>query len=105
MLWADGKEHITDVTNASRTLLMDIKSLEWSPDMLATLHIPAAMLPKIRSSSEVYFTCSGVLQGAQRKGGARATGNRAGSRGAFGRVWPDGGFLWRRGTSLGHYSK
>ena len=46
--------HITDVTNASRTLLMDLKTLDWDDEILKTLGIPRAMLPEIRSSSEVY---------------------------------------------------
>jgi glycerol kinase len=46
--------HITDVTNASRTLLMNLKTLDWDDDILKTLGIPRAMLPEIRSSSEVY---------------------------------------------------
>jgi glycerol kinase len=50
----DGGLHLTDVTNASRTLLMDLETLDWAPDNLAALGIPASMLPEIRSSSEVY---------------------------------------------------
>ncbi len=45
---------VTDVTNASRTMLMDIEKLCWDPEMLDIMGIPAAMLPEIRSSSEVY---------------------------------------------------
>ncbi|MBB2976402.1 glycerol kinase [Microbacterium endophyticum] len=48
-----GGRHITDVTNASRTLLMDLQSLEWSDEMLAVWNIPRSMMPEIRSSSEV----------------------------------------------------
>ncbi len=50
----EGGIHVTDVTNASRTLLMDIATLEWSEPMLEAFDIPRAMLPRIRSSSEVY---------------------------------------------------
>ncbi|WP_062460706.1 glycerol kinase GlpK [Demequina soli] len=50
----DGAVHVTDVTNASRTLLMDLRTLEWSDEMLNMLNIPRALLPEIRSSSEVY---------------------------------------------------
>lgn len=50
----DGGIHITDVTNASRTQLMNLESLSWDEEMLAAFGIPQAMLPKIRSSSEVY---------------------------------------------------
>ena len=46
--------HVTDVTNASRTQLMNLASLAWDPDMLSTFGIPAAMLPRICSSSEIY---------------------------------------------------
>lgn len=50
----NGGVHLTDVTNASRTQLMDLKTLNWDKDILAEFDIPAAMLPKIVSSSEVY---------------------------------------------------
>ncbi len=50
----DGGVHIMDVTNASRTQLMNITSCEWDPDMLAAFAIPRACLPRIVSSSEVY---------------------------------------------------
>lgn len=46
--------HVTDVTNASRTLLMNLETLQWDPDICAALDIPMSMLPEIRSSSEVY---------------------------------------------------
>ncbi|GGH39570.1 glycerol kinase GlpK [Microbacterium album] len=46
--------HVTDVTNASRTLLMDLRTLDWDDELLAAFAIPRAMLPEIRSSSEVY---------------------------------------------------
>jgi glycerol kinase len=49
-----GGLHVTDVTNASRTQLMNLQSLEWDPDLLAAFDIPRAMLPAIRSSSERY---------------------------------------------------
>jgi len=50
----DGGVHVTDVTNASRTMLMDLDTLQWAPDIAAEMDIPLAMLPEIRSSSEVY---------------------------------------------------
>ena len=50
----DGGVHVTDVTNASRTLLMDLRTLEWRDDLLSAFNIPRSMLPEIRSSSEVY---------------------------------------------------
>src|SRR5205807_708101 len=56
--------HVTDVTNASRTLLMDLRTLEWNDDLLETIGVPRAMLPRICSSSEVYGTVSaGPLAG------------------------------------------
>ncbi|MDR2895927.1 MAG: glycerol kinase GlpK [Propionibacteriaceae bacterium] len=54
----DGGLHITDVTNASRTMLMDITTLEWDPEMAATMTIPMSMLPTIKSSSMVYGTAT-----------------------------------------------
>jgi glycerol kinase len=50
----DGGIHVTDVTNASRTLFMDLEALKWDYDILDTFGVPASMLPEIRSSSEVY---------------------------------------------------
>lgn len=49
-----GGIHVTDVTNASRTLLMDLRTLEWADELLEVWEIPRAMLPEIRSSSEVF---------------------------------------------------
>ena len=46
--------HVTDVTNASRTNLMNIRSLEWDAGMLAVFDVPPAVLPAIRSNAEVY---------------------------------------------------
>jgi glycerol kinase len=51
---AGGGLHMTDVTNASRTLLMDLRSLSWDDATAATIGVPTSMLPEIRSSSEVY---------------------------------------------------
>ncbi|MGC0143033.1 glycerol kinase GlpK [Pseudactinotalea sp. Z1732] len=61
LLWnmtggASGGLHVTDVTNASRTLLMDLHTLEWDGDVAAEMGIPTSMLPRIRSSAEVYGT-------------------------------------------------
>ncbi|NTX34534.1 glycerol kinase GlpK [Myxococcus sp. CA033] len=55
-----GTTHVTDVSNASRTLLMDLKTLQWSDEMRALLKIPAACLPQIRGSAEVYGTTRGM---------------------------------------------
>ena len=59
----EGGIHVTDVTNASRTLLMDLETLDWDPGILSLMGIPRAMLPAIRSSSEVYATAVGDLAG------------------------------------------
>ena len=50
----NGGLHITDVTNASRTFMMDIRTRTWDPEMAAVLTVPMSMLPEIRSSSTVY---------------------------------------------------
>lgn len=49
-----GGVHVTDVTNASRTMLMNVRTLEWDPGMCEVMGIPMSMLPEIRSCSEVY---------------------------------------------------
>ncbi len=59
LLWnltggVEGGVHVTDVTNASRTMLMDLDTLQWRDDIAADMRIPLSMLPQIRSSSEVY---------------------------------------------------
>ncbi len=54
LIWNLTGEHVTDVTNASRTLLMNLETLDWDEEILEILKIPRAMLPKIKSSSEVY---------------------------------------------------
>lgn len=53
----DGGVHATDVTNASRTLFMDLKTLTWDESILADFGVPLSMMPEIRSSSEVYGYC------------------------------------------------
>ncbi len=52
----DGGVHITDVTNASRTLFMDLETLSWDESILADFGVPVSMMPAIKSSSEVYGT-------------------------------------------------
>ena len=57
-----GKVHVTDVTNASRTMLFNIHTLEWDKELLDLLGVPASMMPEVRSSSEVYgFTKTGLF--------------------------------------------
>jgi glycerol kinase len=60
---ADGGRHVTDVTNASRTLLMNLRTLEWDETLLGLMTIPRSLLPEIVSSSEVYGTATGFLDG------------------------------------------
>lgn len=56
--------HVTDVTNASRTMLMNLHDLTWNEDIASDMGIPLSMLPKIKSSSEVYGECKpGVISG------------------------------------------
>ena len=59
----DGGLHVTDVTNASRTLMMNLSTLQWDDALLEILNVPRKCLPEIRSSSEVYGLCKGVLEG------------------------------------------
>ncbi|KAA2242187.1 glycerol kinase GlpK [Salinarimonas soli] len=64
LLWRLTGRHVTDVTNASRTQLMDLATLEWDPAILDLFGIPATCLPEIVSSSEVYGEAvSGPLKG------------------------------------------
>ncbi len=56
-----GGMHFTDVTNASRTLLMNLDTLDWDEDVLATMDIPRAILPTIQPSSSIYGIAVGVL--------------------------------------------
>ena len=53
-----GSVHVTDVSNASRTMLFNIHTLQWDEELLALMGIPASMMPEVRSSSEVYGTTS-----------------------------------------------
>src|SRR5512140_157971 len=63
LIWNMTGEHITDVTNASRTLMMDLLTLDWDDGILSTLGIPRPMLPRICSSSEVYAEARGDFAG------------------------------------------
>lgn len=54
LIWKLTGKHVTDVTNASRTILMNLKTLNWDAEILKVMGIPRTMLPEIRSSSEVY---------------------------------------------------
>ncbi len=59
----EGGVHVTDVSNASRTMLMDLETLDWDSEMLHVMGVPRAMLPPIRASSEVYGACGHPLAG------------------------------------------
>src|SRR5690606_27431789 len=54
-----GRTHVTDVTNASRTMLYNIHTHDWDDDLLRLLGVPRAMLPEVRASSEVYAQTAG----------------------------------------------
>lgn len=56
-----GKLHITDVTNASRTMLLNIHTIEWDKDLLKLFDIPESMLPEVKASSEVYGTTEAIV--------------------------------------------
>ncbi|MCA2222130.1 glycerol kinase GlpK [Nonomuraea aurantiaca] len=56
LIWGLTGRHVTDVTNASRTMLMNVRTLSWDDELLAALGVPRAMLPEIRPSAEVYGT-------------------------------------------------
>ena len=62
--------HATDVTNASRTLLLDIGKVAWDDELLAALRVPAAVLPEVRPSSQVYAETdpARVLRGRRTRG-------------------------------------
>jgi glycerol kinase len=63
IIWKLTGRHVTDVTNASRTMLMNLHTLEWDTGVLEAMGVPAAVLPEIRSSSEVYGEARGFLAG------------------------------------------
>jgi glycerol kinase len=63
LVWklSGGRLHVTDSTNASRTLLLNIHTGQWDPELLRLFDIPAAILPEVRSSSEIYGRSSSAL--------------------------------------------
>jgi glycerol kinase len=67
LLWnfTAGAAHVTDITNASRTMLFNIHTRQWDDELLALLDIPASILPQVKSSSEVYGETSGQLLAAK----------------------------------------
>ncbi|HSF87265.1 MAG TPA: glycerol kinase GlpK [Acidimicrobiia bacterium] len=65
VVWKLTGEHVTDVTNASRTLLMDLETLDWDQGLLDAIGVPAAMLPRIVPSVGPIARAKGVLEGVQ----------------------------------------
>jgi glycerol kinase len=59
----NGGVHVTDVSNASRTMLMNLETLDWDPEILSLMGIPRSMLPAVKASSEVYGKAVGDLAG------------------------------------------
>jgi glycerol kinase len=94
-----GGVHVTDVTNASRTMLMDLESLDWHEPSLELMGIPRSMLPEIRSSSEVYGEASGTAVGGRLIAGilgdqqAALFGQTCFSRGEAKNTYGSGSFL------------
>ncbi len=74
LLWnlTAGKVHATDVTNASRTMLLNIESCQWDDDLLRLFEIPKSMLPEVLPSSHLYGESNGELLGAPIKLGGAA---------------------------------
>ena len=66
LIWrlTGGRQHVTDVSNASRTLMFDIHTLDWDDELLRLLGVPRKMLPRVRASSEVYGETEASLLGA-----------------------------------------
>jgi glycerol kinase len=60
---ARGGVHVTDVSNASRTMLLNLRTLDWDPEMLAVIDVPRSLLPAVRASSEIYGMAVGDLAG------------------------------------------
>jgi len=106
----DGGGHATDVTNASRTMFMDLETLQWDDDILAIFDVPKSMLPSIRSSSEVYGTAhtssllrevpvAGILGDQQ----AATFGQAAFDQGEAKNTYGTGNFLiFNTGTEIVH---
>ena len=63
LIWKLTGRHVTDMTNASRTMLMSLDSADWDPELLEALGVPRAMLPEISPSSEIYGEADKALGG------------------------------------------
>ena len=61
LIWklTGGREHVTDMTNASRTLLFNIRTLKWDPELLKILRVPSTMLPRVQNSGSVFGRTAG----------------------------------------------
>ncbi|TFD03783.1 glycerol kinase GlpK [Cryobacterium sp. TMT1-66-1] len=106
----DGGVHATDVTNASRTLFMDLETLQWDDEIVAIFDVPKSMLPSIRSSSEIYGTAhtssllrevpvAGILGDQQ----AATFGQAAFDQGEAKNTYGTGNFLiFNTGTEIVH---
>lgn len=104
----NGGVHATDVTNASRTSLMDLKTLSWDNDLLEAFDIPRQILPEIVSSSQIYGHCQEVLPGVPVSGilgdqQAATFGQAAFSQGEAKNTYGTGNFLiFNTGTEIVH---
>ncbi|MET0183054.1 MAG: FGGY family carbohydrate kinase, partial [Caulobacterales bacterium] len=63
IIWKLTGRHVTDVTNASRTMLMNLQTLDWDEEILNAMQIPQSVLPEIRASSEIYGKATGEFSG------------------------------------------
>jgi glycerol kinase len=63
LVWNLTGRHVTDVTNASRTMLMNLETLDWDDTLLEAIGVPRAMLPAIQSSSQIYGEAGSSLAG------------------------------------------
>src|SRR3546814_1685006 len=73
LIWNLTGRHVTDVTNAHRTQLVNLGTLEWDDALLATFRVPRAILPEIASSSEVYARARDTLSGVPVAGDRKST--------------------------------
>ena len=91
LIWklTGGQTHVTDVSNASRTLLFNIHTLQWDDEMLDILQIPKNMLPEVRSSSEIYGEATTLFNHAVPIGGIAGDQQSA----LFGQMCTEAGML------------
>lgn len=91
LIWklTGGEVHVTDYSNAARTMLLNIKTLQWDERMLQELEVPAVMLPEVRPSSEIYGHTDAATFGGARIPVAAAIGDQQGA--LFGQACFDSG--------------